>query len=696
MQKTIGVLIWSIVALALPSSARAGAPQGGSDNQFRPIDVFELEYASDPQISPDGETIVYVRNSMDIMADRRRSRLWIIKYDGTDHRPLTTGDVNAFSPRWSPDGTRLLYVSGAGGSSQLYARWMDTGQTAKLTNLTRSPSGIAWSPDGKLIAFSMLVPEPPEPFIEMPPKPKEAEWAKPAKVIQKLQYRADGAGYLEDGYTQLFVLPAEGGTPRQLTSGSFNHGATPAWTPDSKSLIFSANRHDDWEYDPLNSEIYKLLLADGSITSLTNRQGPDGSPAVSHDGSRIAYLGFDDRQQGYQVRQLYVMNRDGSGRRLITDDLDRSVQRPIWSSDGNGLYFQYDDEGNSRIGYVSLSGELQDVAHDLGGLSIGRPYSGGLFSMASNGRFAYTHTRPDYPADVAVGRRGSSNVERITSLNEDLFGHKNLGAVEEIWYESSYDGRRIQGWLVKPPGFDPAKKYPLILEIHGGPFANYGDRFSAEIQLFAAAGYVVLYANPRGSTSYGEEFGNLIHHNYPGEDYDDLMSGVDAVIERGYIDEDNLFVTGGSGGGVLTSWIVGKTGRFRAAVVAKPVINWYSFVLTSDSYNFFYKYWFPGFPWDYPEHYLKRSPLSLVGNVTTPTMLLTGEADYRTPISESEQYYQALKLRKIDAALVRIPDASHGIASRPSNLIAKVAHILAWFEKYRTTKQERDVSNGGP
>ena len=226
----------------------------------------------------------------------------------------------------------------------------------------------------------------------------------------------------------------------------------------------------------------------------------------------------------------------------------------------------------------------------------------------------------------------------------------------------------------------------MILEIHGGPFASYGSHFAAEIQLYAASGYVVLYTNPRGSTSYGEEFGNLIHHNYPGEDYDDLISGVNAVIEKGYIDEDNLFVTGGSGGGVLSSWIVGKTNMFRAAAVIKPVINWYSFVLTSDSYNFFYKYWFPGFPWDYQDHYMKRSPLSLVGNVSTPTMLMTGESDFRTPISEAEQFYQALKLRKIDTALVRIPDASHGIASRPSNLIAKVAHILKWFEDHKDGK----------
>ncbi len=295
---------------------------------------------------------------------------------------------------------------------------------------------------------------------------------------------------------------------------------------------------------------------------------------------------------------------------------------------------------------------------------------------------------------MAVGRAGQE-VRRITRLNEELLGHRTLGAVEELWWESSHDGRRVQGWIVKPPGFDPARKYPLILEIHGGPFANYGDRFAAEIQLYAAAGYVVLYTNPRGSTSYGEEFGNLIHHAYPGHDYDDLMSGVDAVIAQGYVDEDALFVTGGSGGGVLTSWIVGNTGRFRAAVVQKPVINWFSWALTADMYPYGVKYWFPGYPWEHVEHYMARSPISRVGNVTTPTMLLTGEADHRTPIPESEQFYQALKLRGVPAALVRIPGASHGITARPSRLIAKVQHVLGWFERYRETPATTAAAGAG-
>ena len=661
-----------------------GAAEGAGDAaKFQPMDVFELEYAADPRISPDGSRIVYVRTFMDVMTDRRRTNLWVVDWAGGAPRPLTSGSRNDSSPRWSPSGDRLLYASNAGGGKvQLYVRWMDTGQEARLTQLQRAPGNLSWSPDGKWIAFTQLVPSAPAKIAELPTPPEGAKWTERPRVIQRLVFRADGQGYLEPGYTQLFVLSAEGGTPRQVTSGPYNVAA-PRWTPDGKGIVFSSNRVKDWEYDPLNSEVYEVTLASGEIATLTSRQGPDNNPRVSPDGKSIAYLGFDDRYQGYQVTNLYIMNRDGSGSRKVKMGLDRDVVNPQWSGDSKGLYFQYDDQGNTKLAYVSVKGKLEVLTGNVGGLSIGRPYTQGQFSATREGRLAYTLSTPTHPADVGVVERGQAEARRLTALNDDLFAFKKLGAVEELWWKSSFDDRQIQGWIVKPPGFDPSQKYPLILEIHGGPFHNYGDRFSAEIQLYAAAGYVVLYVNPRGSTSYGEEFGNLIHHNYPGEDYDDLMSGVDAAIALGYVDADNLFVTGGSGGGVLSSWVVGKTGRFRAAVVAKPVINWYGFVLTADVTPFFYKYWFPGFPWDHTEHYMKRSPISQVGNVTTPTMLMTGEEDLRTPMPEAEQFYHALKLRKVDTALVRIQESPHHIAARPSNMLNKVTYILAWFEKYR-------------
>lgn len=678
----LGLVLFSIL---LTDSTRAGGSK--PIPTLQPMDVFQLEHASDPRISPDGKRVVYLRNFMDIMQDRRQSGLWIVNVDGSEHRPLSTGSHNVSLPRWSPDGRRIAFVSKETDDSpaQIFSHWMETGQSARLTQVTGAPDHLTWSPDGRSIAFTMLVPDPPKLFVEMPARPKGARWADPPRVVRKVLYRYDGKGYLKDGFRHVFILPADSGTPRQLTSGDYHHEGPLSWSPDGTSLFFSANRSDNWQYEPRESEIYNVSVSDGSITRLTNCKGPDHAPVISPDGRTIAWLGFDDRKLSYQVTKLYVMNRDGSERREIASRFNRSIKAPVWSADGNGLYFQYDDTGTTYIGYVTRSGEISRLAGHVGGVTIGRPYASGSFTADDRGNFAYTQSRPDHPADVAIGQKGSGKVRRITGLNDDLFGQRQLGTTEEFWFKSSTDGRRIQSWIVKPPGFDPAKKYPLILEIHGGPFANYGDRFSTEIQLYAAAGYIVLYVNPRGSTGYGQEFANLIHHAYPGHDYDDLMSAVDAVIDDVDIDidVDNLFVTGGSGGGILTAWVVGKTGRFRAAVAAKPVINWYSFVLTTDVYPYFNGYWFPGFPWEHAEHYRRRSPISLVGNVTTPTMLMTSENDHRTPMSESEQFYQALKLRKVETVLVRVPGASHAMVKRPSRLIVKVQHILKWFEMHR-------------
>lgn len=652
---------------------------------LEPLDIFDLEYISDPQISPDGKQVVYVRNFKDIMTDRNLGNLWMVDFDGKNHRPLTDGLHSHYSPRWSPDAKRIAYISSRSGSSQIYMRWLDgSAADRQLTNLQKGPRNLSWSPDGRWLAFSMTVPKQGSSHVDMPAKPKGAEWADPPKYIDEMVYKADGAGFLEPGYRHIFLLSADGGHPRQLTSGDYNHGGDVSWTPDGKSILFSANRHENHEMDPNNSEVYQIDIASGEIKAMTSRQGPDQSPIVSPDGKLIAYTGLDDKYQGYQIDHLYVMQRDGSNSKQILSKLDRNIANIQWASDGKGIYFQYDNEGNTKLAYTTLEGELSILTENVGGLSLGRPYAGGTYTVAQ-GNYAFTYGTTEHPADLAVGNR-ANKMRRLTEVNEDLFSYKQLGEVEEIWYKSSFDQRRIQGWIVKPPNFDPSKKYPLMLEIHGGPFANYGSRFSAEVQLYAAAGYVVLYTNPRGSSGYGAEFGNLIHHNYPGQDYDDLMSGVDAVIEKGYIDTDNLVITGGSGGGVLTAWSIGKTDRFAAAVVAKPVINWYSFVLHADNPNFFYKYWFPGKPWEHMEHYMARSPISLVGNVTTPTMLLTGEQDYRTPMSESEQYYAALKLEEVPASMVRIQQSGHGIANRPSNLIAKVQYILGWFAEYKTPK----------
>ncbi len=643
------------------------------------LDIFELESAHDPQISPDGSTVVYVRHFFDIDDDRTHTRLWSIDVASGRHRPLL-GEAHTSSPRWSPQGDRIAYLL----DGQINVIHLD-GERASIvvTHTAEHPGDIAWSPDGTQIAFFESVPAEPESWGTIPSPPKGAKWAEKATVIDRLVYRRDGGGYVEGGHRHLFVVPADGGTARQLTTGDFNHSGPPSWSVDGATIFVSANRNDDWEYQTNESEIWAVTVIDGSMRQVSDRRGPDQNPLVSPDGTWLALRGHDDAPFGYRQDQVTIVKLDGTGGRVLAADFDRSIDQMEWSEDSGGLYVRYDDRGDTKIGFLSLAGDPpRTVMGGVGGTTLGRPYSSGSFSVSKEGSLAVTLGSATRPSDVALVSSSGLLSIQLTELNEDLLLHRSLGRVEEIKTPSSFDGREVHGWVVYPPSFDPQKKYPLILEIHGGPFANYGGRFSAEMQLYAAAGNVVLYVNPRGSTSYGEEFANLIHHAYPGNDYDDLMSCVDAVIAKGCIDTSHLFVTGGSGGGVLTAWIVGKTERFRAAVVAKPVINWASFVLTADFSLYFTKYWFPAPPWEIPEHYWARSPLSLVGNVVTPTMLLTGEEDYRTPISETEQYYQALKLRKIDTAMVRIPGAGHGITARPSNLVRKVAYVLGWFDKH--------------
>ncbi len=649
---------------------------------FSRMDVFELEWASNPQISPDGGKVVYERKGMDIMKDRRQSRLWLINSDGSEHEKLTSSDVNESSPKWSPDGTRIAFISSTDHGAEIYMYWLESGKIARLTQLDRSPRSLAWSHDGTHLTFSKLVPASEPSLAAAPAKPKGAKWADHPKVITRIKHEADGAGYLEPGFSHLFVIPAEGGTARQITSGDFNHG-NPNWSKDGKYLVFSSNLNEDWEYDYRNSEIYSVAIKDGNITALTNRNGPDNGPAISPNGKQIAYLGYDDKIQTYQVNQIHLMNFDGSNKKAIVTNLDRSVSTLVWDSEGKGLYFQYTDKGNTKIGYTDLSGKVSLVANNLGGTTIGRPYGGGSFSIAATGKIAYTVCTPYHPADIGIVQKGDKNVKLISSLNSDLLDFRELGKVEEIWYKSTVDGNDIQGWIVKPPFFDTSKKYPLLVENHGGPISNYGDRFSPEIQLYASAGYVVFYPNPRGSTGYGEKFGNLLYHNYPGDDYQDIMDGVDEILKKGYTSEDSLFVTGGSAGGIMTAWIIGKNNRFRSAAVIKPVMNWISKTLTADNHFWYANYRYPGQPWENMEAYWKHSPISLVGNVETPTMVMVGTNDLRTPLSEAKQLYHALKIRKIETALVEIPGSSHNIANRPSQLITKIDHILAWFDKYR-------------
>ncbi|MAS31220.1 MAG: peptidase S9 [Flavobacteriaceae bacterium] len=377
----------------------------------------------------------------------------------------------------------------------------------------------------------------------------------------------------------------------------------------------------------------------------------------------------------YNDRKMYVMNIDGSDLECVTSSLDQTPSSAFWSSNSSGVYFNVREYGQSNVYYADLRGKLKKITNGNHMLSMN--------DLVGNNTVA-TWTDPSNPSDIVTfSIDKSKNIKRLTNVNEDIFYNVQFGKVEEINYKS-VDGKTVQGWIVKPPQFNSNKKYPLVLRIHGGPHSMYHVGFNYNFQMHAAQDQVVLYTNPRGSTGYGYDFANAIQNAYPGNDYDDIMAGVDEVIAKGYIDENKMYVYGGSGGGVLTSWIVGKTDRFAAASVNYPVTNWFSFVGTTDGSSWYYN--FEKYPWEDPSEHIKRSPLMYVGNVKTPTMLMCGEEDLRTPISQTEEYYQALKMNKVPTVMIRFNKEYHGTSSKPSNFLRTHGYINAWFDKHSSKK----------
>ena len=682
------MIIW-VFALALPYILPAHA-DGKSKQRFSAQHVFDLEYARDPQISPNGQTIVYVRRSMDRMTDTERGDIWQIDVKSGMNRPLISGGASVSGPRWSPDGTKLLYSTTTMGRPDLRIHFMDTGDSMSLGTFTIAPRDPAWSPDGTAIAFSMFTPSRPASIATPIAVPRGAEWSKPVRVYNNLMYRFDGAGYLHQGAFHVYTVPVDGGAFRQVTNGQVSFGA-PTWLGD-EALLVTGNDSEDRATDLIESEIYQISLDDLTKTAFTDRDGPDTTPKVSPDGTQIAYLGYDDKLKSYQRTGVYLMNADGTNHREIAPHLDRSVSAISWSQDGASVYAQIENAGDIELIRLDLDGDVETLISGVGGTSLGRPYTRGSFSVSNTSQpvFAYTAGFSDRPAEIAVwGRRVKNRV--LTNLNADILPHIDLATVEEVSIASSTDGREIEAWIVLPPDFTADGSFPMILEIHGGPFFMYGPYFAAEIQRYAAEGYVTVYANPRGSTGYGEAFSQLIDQEYPGHDFDDLMDVVDYAVAHNYVDEERLFITGGSGGGLLTAWAVGKTDRFSAAAAVKPVINWMTMALTADIGPIVRRHWIRSDPWSNPEAFLERSPISYAENVKTPTLIMVGEEDWRTPASEAEQFYSALKTLGVETTFIRIPGASHSITERPSRLIAKTDNILGWFSKFDKSQSEDEA-----
>jgi dipeptidyl aminopeptidase/acylaminoacyl peptidase len=635
------------------------------------LDVYlDMETVAEPQLSPDGSQIIYTRGWIDKLNDRRESALWIMNADGSRNRFLTKGS----GARWSPSGDRIAYTTqGEPKGTQIFVRWMDAeGATSQVTRVEQAPSAIAWSPDGRQLSFAMLVEERNTWPIKMPKAPAGAKWTEAPRIVEQQNYRRDRTGFTDNGFRHVFVVPASGGTPRQITSGAFDHAPTD-WTPDGKTILVTGLRSQSYQWR--ESEIYSVDVASGAIRQLTTRKGPDGNPAVSPDGKRVAYTGYDWTTDTWVDSKIYVMNADGSSPRLVSGDWDRAPAELKWSADGAGLYFTAQNEGSQNLYYLPLTagGKVTPITKGVQMLTVS--------DISSKGLAVGTLTTPTQPGDVvSFDLKAPGSIKQLTAVNEDVLAGRKLGEVKELWYTSA-DGMKVQGWYVTPPDFDPSRKYPMQLHIHGGPHSMYGVGFNFGWQEHAANGYVILYTNPRGSTGYGSAFGNAIKNAYPGKDYDDLMAGVDALLAKGFVDSQNMFVTGCSGGGVLTAWTVGHTDRFAAASANCPVIDWLSFVGTTDGASWYYN--FAKLPWEDPSEHIKRSPLTYVGNVKTPTMLMTGVNDLRTPMPQTEQFYSALKLRNVPTAMVRFNDEWHGTTSMPSNFIRTQLYLRYWFDKHK-------------
>ena len=662
---------WLAAALCATAPLAAQAPPV---RKLTLEQYMDMESVSDPQISPDGSQIVYTRGWVDQVNDRRESSLWIMNVDGTKNRQLVDGS----GARWSPDGTRILYAAqGEPRGAQIFVRWMDAeGATTQITRLPNGPSNATWSPDGRWIGFASRVDDEADfAGVKLPARPPGAKWTGDPKVVERASYHRDRVGFIDTGWTHLFVVSADGGTARQLTDGNWNHNGVD-WSPDGREIYFTSYRADDWDR-PDNwqeSEIYAVTVGDGAIRQLTNRRGPDGSPVPSPDGRLIAYIAGDEHHDTYRNSKIQVMNRDGSAARLISGDYDRQSGGLQWAPDGSGLYFSVAREGYASLHFVALKGGVTRLTEGAQMFD--------LSSFAKNGVAVGTIASAYEPGDIyRFTLANPKAATRLTNVNEDVLAGVKLGDVEEIWYGSA-DGFRIQGWVVKPPDFDPSRKYPLMLSIHGGPHGMYNGAFNFAFQEHASNGYVTLYTNPRGSTGYGTAFANAINHDYPGADMPDLMKGVDEMLARGYIDGDNLFVYGCSGGGILTTYIVGNTDRFRAASANCAIVNWMSAMGTSDAITYTRTFEKPF--WEDPAEWMDRSSIFYVGNVKTPTMLMTGENDLRTPMGQAEEYYQALQYAGVPTVLIRYQNEWHGTTSQPSNFMRTQLYLRKWFEKWGT------------
>jgi len=678
----------SPILLLLIATIGAAAPECAA--ALDPASIAQIPFVGDAQISADGQRIAYVVTHADLDKDGYQGDLWLIEGEAAP-RLLAGGAKDDSRPRWSPDGQQLAFVSDRSGKRQIHILDMRGGEAWPLTDEKAGVGAFAWSPDGRRIAY-----------LARPATADDAtnpKAAGKARITERLYYRIDGApGFLPEQRSQLWVVDVapEHGAPLGPLWDGRTEPSEPAWTADGTALLFSALPQPDPPVAPVNGELFRVRVAAGEqARALTTREGPDSGPVAVASNGRIAWTGFDDGlpRRSSTTTRLYAAPLGASGLGAIvnvTSGFDRNVGETSMSDvplpgGGPGTRAQFDASGRMLYFIAADRGLAQLYRVGAGGgepQSLSTQLRGDLreFSLARNGRIAAVFGSPTQPYDVWTAERPGGPWTQRTTHGRDAFAGAVLAPYEELWVDS-FDGTRIQAWLLRPPGFDATRQYPLMLYIHGGPHAMYGEGFFHEFQLLANAGLLVLIANPRGSTGYGEEFANSVQYRYPGDDHRDLMAVLDAVIARGFVDTARLGVGGGSGGGVLTSWTIAQTDRFAAALVERPVVDFASHTVVADLNNVFAQRWFHDLPWRSPQEYFERSPINFVDRVKTPVLVIQSEQDYRTPPDQGIGYYNALRMLGKPARLVLFPVSSHGLSRNgpPSQRIERLEIILEWF-----------------
>lgn len=657
-------------------------------------DLYYFRLISACRISPDGEHIVFDLHRVDRKTEKKYCNLYVVPTRGGRPRQFTYGDQTDSEPAWSPDGKYIAFLSNRKDEKQqqIYVIPFEGGEARQVTDLEGSFFSFRWSPDGKRFLFVFRKKD--KEAIERDKDPEKKKLGVVARHVDRVFFKLDGTGFLPKERCHIWTVGLSGARPKQLTDHGIYDDLDANWSPDGKHIAFLSNRADDPDLDPDAIDLYVMPSKGGRRRLIKTRPGPKGNPSYSPDGKYIAYHGVDGKMAWWRNVSIFVVPANGRGRaKNVTGRFDihaaawtindvpghLRLMPPTWSRDSKRIYFQGDRHGDTLLYSIDRDGRDRDLAVEIGDVGVV-----GSFSLDRDEKMlAYFHASMSEIGDVWVMDTGTRRSMGLTKVNEGLLRKTDLGEVEEVWFKGAARND-LHGWIMKPPGFSPRKKYPSILEIHGGPRVQYGNYFMHEFYYLAAQGYVVFFCNPRGGQGYGEEHSKSIHNKWGTVDYADLMAWADYVAGKPYIDRKRMGVTGGSYGGYMTNWIIGHTTRFKAAVTQRSVSNLISMWGSSDFNWAFQSEFGDEVPWENLRNYWRQSPMKYMGKVKTPTLVIHSEQDLRCAIEQGEQVFVALKKIGVDTEMVRFPDEPHGLSrgGRTDRRVERLKHIVRWFDKY--------------